>query len=162
MSNPNKEELGTLCRFLNLLEMRLGTIRRTESFQGTYNWQWGTMKSWASFWGLLRLLMEVYYPTFIRICCRRRLVKGRVILDRLHKNFRVTFGMWEDVPVMELLLYYLLLLGNDKGSDCFRCVVFMNIQFVSVNPKFGVVLIDKWNAILSFLESGEYKNERFL
>lgn len=76
------------CRFWSLLEMRPGTTRRIGLSRGTYNLQWGTMRSWGNFWEAWLLRAEESCQTFIRICCRRRPGKGRERLGPHLKNSR--------------------------------------------------------------------------
>lgn len=75
-------------RFWSWLVMRRGTTRRTGSLRGIFSLLWETTRSSPSFWGRWRLLMEAFCPIFIRICCRRRMLKPRARSDLRLRNSR--------------------------------------------------------------------------
>lgn len=74
-------------RFWSLPVTLRETTRRIVLFRGIYSLLCETTRSWASFWELSLLLMEVFCLTFIKISCLRRLGKGKVILGLHHKSF---------------------------------------------------------------------------
>lgn len=77
---------GILVRCLNWLVMQLETTRKTGLCRDISNWLSEMMKSWASFWELLQLPMEVSYLTFTRHFFPRKLGKTRERLDLLLRS----------------------------------------------------------------------------